>query len=309
METIEIVGIVLGALFLVWILVNLKTSRPDGTLIKKVHPYRKIMQFIMPTRNEAYVLFDLEVRVQPLLDFIESRKETCPTTVNDCLVAALGDAMRTVPEMNRFVSGRRLYQRDEVQIAFSMKRQKLNKKAKISLVKLRITDDMSLDDLIEKTKAKVGVERSGEKTHADKEYAFFNAIPRPALNWGVKFLMWADYQNLLPKSFIAPDPCFSSAILANLGSLKMGAGYHHLFEWGNCHAFVMAGAIEERPIVQDGAVVAAKILPIRFTYDERIDDGLTARHGIDVIRRALEEPERYLGTYRWTDRTDADKTI
>jgi len=309
MEAIEIIGIVAGSLFLLWVLVNLKTSRPDGTLIKKVHPYRKIMQFIMPSRMESVVLFDLPVRVDPLLKFIEARRSTCPTTVNDCIVAALGDAMRTVPEMNRFVSGRRLYQRDKVLISFSMKRKKLSKKARISLVKLHIKEDMSLDDMIAAVHDKVGVERSGEKTHADKEYAFFNAIPRPVLNWGVKFLMWADYQNLLPRSFVEPDPCYSSAILANLGSLKMRAGYHHLFEWGNCHAFVMAGAIEERPIVVDGEIQVAKILPIRFTYDERIDDGLTARHGIDVIRRTLENPDMYLGNYRWTDRTEEQKSI
>jgi len=52
----------------------------------------------------------------------------------------------------------------------------------------------------------------------------------------------------------------------------------------------MAGAIEERPVVVDGELTTEKILPIRWTYDERIDDGLTASHGIASVKSALEDP-------------------
>ena len=59
--------------------------------------------------------------------------------------------------------------------------------------------------------------------------------------------------------------------------------------------FMMTGKIEDRPAVVDGQVVVRKTLHIRWSYDERIDDGLNARFGINAVHRALENPFEYFG--------------
>jgi hypothetical protein len=88
---------------------------------------------------------------------------------------------------------------------------------------------------------------------------------------------------------------YTSIFLANLGSLDMDPGYHHLYEWGNCPLFMMVGRIQDRPVVVDGELVVRKTLHIRWSYDERIDDGLNARFGIESVKRALEDPFVFLG--------------
>ena len=50
-------------------------------------------------------------------------------------------------------------------------------------------------------------------------------------------MRWLDYHNLLPPSFIENDPLYASAVIANVGSLDLPPGYHHLYEWGNCGWF------------------------------------------------------------------------
>ena len=75
----------------------------------------------------------------------------------------------------------------------------------------------------------------------------------------------------------------------------MRAGFHHLYEWGNCPLFMMVGKIEDRPVVEDGKVVVQKTMHIRWTYDERIDDGLTSSYGMAAARKLLENPYEYLG--------------
>ena len=75
----------------------------------------------------------------------------------------------------------------------------------------------------------------------------------------------------------------------------MGPGFHHLYEWGTCPLFIMVGKIEDKVVAVDGKVKIQKTLHIRFSYDERIDDGLTARHGIDSAIKVLENPYEYLG--------------
>ncbi|MFH1132198.1 MAG: 2-oxo acid dehydrogenase subunit E2, partial [Pseudomonadota bacterium] len=134
--------------------------------------------------------------------------------------------------------------------------------------------------------------------------SFLVKLPRPILRLACGFVRWADYYNLLPKSFIDGDGFYTTCVIANLGSLNMGAGFHHLYEWGNSALFMMVGKIEDRPVVVDGKVVPQKTLHIRWSYDERIDDGLTSRFGIEAVKNALEDPFFYFGCIK-EDGSDA----
>ncbi len=289
------VWIVVGSLFAVWVLMNLKTSRSDGTYLK-THPFRRMLFFLMPTRNESYVLFDDYVRADKLLDYMAQAKDAgLRVDVTTAVVAAVAIGLDEAPKMNRFVVGRRLYQRNERKITFSALRKKKNKSAKVAAIHTTVPRDSDFGDLVKTIEAKIGVERSDAVTYTDKELNLFLALPRPVLNLGIRLFKWLDYHNLLPASFTANDPMYTSAFIANLGSLGMAAGYHHLFEWGTCPLFVMVGKLEDRPVVEDGQVVARKLLHLRFTYEERIDDGLNANAGIVAVRKALENPFRAFG--------------
>ena len=282
--------IALGVVFGLWLLMNLKTSRPDGVLLK-THPFRRMLFYLMPTRNESYVLFDDYVDAEKLVAYIaEAKAAGLRVDITTCVVAALAIGLDEVPKMNRFVVGRRIYQRNHRKITFSMLRKKKDKSARVSTVQLVAKDDWTFADLVAATEEKIGVERSDKVTYTDKELNLFLRLPRPILNVGIRFFRWLDYHNLLPGAFIANDPMYTSIFLANLGSIGMRPGYHHLFEWGNCPLFVMVGRLEDRPVVVDGEVVVRKQLHIRFTYEERIDDGLNANAGIIAVRKALEAP-------------------
>ena len=91
------------------------------------------------------------------------------------------------------------------------------------------------------------------------------------------------------------DGFYTSMFIANLGSLGMRPAFHHLYEYGNCPLFLMVGRIEERPMVRDGVVVAENIMHIRWSYDERIDDGLSSNYGMTSFREALEDPALVFG--------------
>ena len=270
----------LVALFLLWIVLHLKTSRPDGTFIRDLHPYRRIMGYIMPTRNESIVYFESFIDAEALLSYLAKAKEKFDVDISHCLVAAIAMCMHENPTMNRFSAGRRLYQRKGVFVTFSMKRKALDRVAKLATVKTHFEPGEPFRAFCERINAKIGVERSGQRTYADQEFDVFEAMPRPVLRGGVALMKFADYFNLLPASFIENDPMYTSVFVANLGSLDMRAGFHHLYEWGTCSAFLMAGKIEPRPVVVDGRVAVRDILHIRWTYDERMDDGLNARFGL-----------------------------
>jgi hypothetical protein len=286
--------VALVAVIAVWAALHLKTSRPDGTPLA-VHPYRRLMFHIMPTRTESLVYFDTYVAAERLEAYLERAHPKFGAHITHAVVAAAGVGLAATPRMNRFVAGRRLYQRDGRWITFSMKRAKLDRDAKLATVKLQMLDGETFPALCARIDGSINVERSGKRTAADREFDLFNLLPRPLLRGAAWLLATIDYFNLLPGAFIATDPLYTSVFVANLGSLGMGAAFHHLYEYGTCPLFVMVGRIEEQPGVVDGTVVPVRRLHLRFTYDERIDDGLNARFGIDAMQRVLEDPERWLG--------------
>ena len=191
--------------------------------------------------------------------------------------------------------GRRLYQRKGIFVTFSMKRKKLDQDAKLSVVKLEMKEGERFDQLVERINGKIQVERSGKKTAVDKEYSLFNVLPRPILRLFSAVLPVLDYFNMMPRVLIDPDGLYTSLVIANLGSIGMAPGYHHLYEWGNTGGFMMVGKVEDRAVVEDGKIVPRRVLPIRFSYDERIDDGLSARQAMDKMAAILSDPAKFLG--------------
>lgn len=299
----SIPSIVAVAVLALWVLASMKTSRPDGTLIK-THPFRRLMFYIMRTRNESVVYFDEWIPADALLAYLEKAKQRFEVDFTHITVAAANIGLAENPRMNRFVVGRRLYARTGRWLTFSMKRKKLEKKAQLSAVKLEMLDGETLKGFCERANAKINVERSGQKTHADKEFDLFNLLPRPVLRGAASLLNTLDYFNLLPGFFIRDDGMYTSIFVANLGSLGMNPGYHHLYEWGTCPLFIMVGKIHERAVAVNGQVIAQKGFFVRFTFDERIDDGLNARHGIDTFVRVMNDPQKYFGCVK-EDGSDA----
>ena len=292
---LTIVGIVLGALVLAWLLLQMKRSRPDGDLITTLHPYRRMLSFVMPGRNESVVYYDDFVKADALLDYIERVRAKFHVDITHCLVNASIHGLRQNPRMNQFISGQRLYARNHVAVTFSMKRKKMDKEAKLSAVKMTAKDEESFEDLCQRMNEKIGVERSDAKTYVDKELGLFFKFPRFLMRWCMGIVRWADYSNILPWGFIKSDGFYTSMFIANLGSLGMTAAYHHLYEYGTCPLFLMVGKIEPRPMVVDGEVVPVNTLHLRYSYDERIDDGLTSKYGMDSVKYALEHPEEVFG--------------
>ncbi len=285
---------IFAVILVIWAVLSFKTSRPDGELVS-IPKYRRMMFYIMPSRDGSVVYFDKEVRAEPLLDYLAEAREAFGAHMTHLTVAAVNIGLAENPRMNQFVSGRRMYARNGRWVTFSMKRQKLNKKAKLSAVKLKMKDGESFRELTERINDGIVVERSGTKTAADKEFDLLDLLPRPLLYFVSTLLVWLDYYNILPGFFIEGDGMYTSTFVANLGSLGMSPGYHHLYEHGTCPLFVMIGEVEDKPVLEDGEIKIGKVLRLRFSYDERIADGLTAHYGIESVSRVLADPRHWLG--------------
>ena len=263
-------------------------KRPDGTLVPNPGAMRKFLPFISPQRNGSLVYYPMDIEVEAALRFVEAvnqdRDPKRPVTLFHVILLSVAKMFRDRPRMNRFTKGGRLWQRDGVWLTFSAK-MRISDDAPMITVKRLIDPDGSLEEMVDGLLDSLERGRRGEQTTSDKEVGLMLRLP-PS---GIRPLMWAadrlDALGMLPLSMIRPDPMYASAFVANLGSVGLDAGYHHLWEHGTCSAFVVIGRI--RPGA-DGR----RVLTIKYSWDERVEDGLYAAKSLDLIKQRIEAPEK-----------------
>ncbi len=264
--------------------------RKDRNITKDVPNYRRILAHLTPDRDHAAIYFEQELDLSRTLAWIEAERERTGKKISllHVFMAATGRILNTRPQLNRYCSGYRIYQRDGVTITISVKKS-LEDGAKIVMLKVPITEADTPESVHDKVVAKVSKGRSGE-THDEKETALFLKLPGLILAPLVKVVLWLDRWHLLPGFFADPDPMFTSLVCANLGSVNLESGYHHLYEYGNSPFFAVIGAIRDEAVAVDGEPAVRPIVRIKYTFDERIDDALACALSLAAQKKMIEDP-------------------
>ena len=276
-------------------LISFKFSRPDGRPLD-VHPYRRMMPLLMPSRQGSIAMAESFIPVEGLENYLSSFPKDIRPTFTQLVVAALAETLHLHPTLNRFEAGGRLYQRYGVQIATSLKRDLGDRGSKVSVIKQGIRQGTTPAELAEILGREIAKERSGNPSYVDREMDFLLRLPHAALWCVVKAMNILHHLHLLPGFLIERDPLFASAFVANLGSFKMRDAYHHLYEWGTISVFLVLGKVEERVVSIDGEAHSVRGLPIRWTLDERVDDGMTADHALREFEEILKDPQKVWAT-------------
>ncbi len=154
-------------------------------------------------------------------------------------------------------------------------------------VKREFPPGESLPAMVDRVLDSLGSRRKGQQSQSDKEMDLALLLPPFLIRAAMWLLRKADALGVLPRSMIDPDPMFTSLFIANLGSLGMEAGFHHLWEYGTCSGFAVMGRIRTRP---DGS----RYMVCSYTWDERVADGLATSFALAEFKERVENPEKLL---------------
>jgi hypothetical protein len=267
-------------------------ARP-GKLVRDAPAYRRMAAILFERRNESAVYFEDAIDVTETLKFVDAWNAApgAPRlTLFSLVLYAVARTLHEHPRLNRFVAGRKLYQRDGVWLSFAAKKS-MSPEAPLVEVKREFPKDESLREFLADQEARLKGARSDEESKLDRDVKTFLKIPHLLLILFVRLVRVVDFWGLLPKSFIANDPFFASAFLANLGSVGGAAAFHHLYEYGDIPLFATLGRVREEVVAVSGEAVVRKIARVRYTYDERIEDGFNAIRALAAMREKLERPE------------------
>ena len=270
-------------------------DRPDGTRVMDLPRLRRIMPFIMPRRAEAVVYFEQRLDLTSTQDYL-ARWNADPArprlTLFHILLAAIARTLHDRPRMNRFIAGRRVWQRNAVEIAVSVIKAK-DDDAKLTVVKKDFPPGLGLIATRARVEDNTATGRSANPTPSEREVDVVTRLPRAVLSFLVGLQRWADHWNLLPASLIRQDPLYSSLMVTNLGSIGIDAAWHHLYEHGTLSIFLAVGKAGPMPLVDaDGVLAVRPGVILRYAFDERIADGFYAARSLDLLQGLVQEPWR-----------------
>lgn len=268
--------------------------RSDGDLLRDVSPVRAIMPYLLERRTESFVLHEMTLDLTETLPYLArqnaARGDAPKATLFHLILHALAKTFHEKPGLNRFVSGRRFYQRRGVHLAFAAKKA-FEESAPLVTVKVEVPAEAAFGDTVARICGAVGEGRTGPPRAVDKETSLLMALP----GFMLRFIIWAgralDRVNLMPAAMIATDPMYASAFVANLGSLGIDRTWHHCFEWGNCHIFCVVGTVKKHLFIEGDTPVVRDAVQLFFTFDERANDGFAAMRALEVLRACVEHPE------------------
>jgi len=261
--------------------------RPDASLVRELPAVRRFMPFVSPRRNESLVYFSYELNVERALRFVEERNRLrppdAPMTLFQLILRGTALVFDERPRMNRFVAGGRLWQRHGIWLTYSAKK-RFDDDAPITTVKRRVDPHLPLDAFVDQLVGATREGKSDRKTTSDREVDWLLRLPPPLVRLAIGAVHLADAFGLLPRAMIDADPLYCSVFFANLGSVGLDAGYHHLWEHGSCGFFGVVGRIREQP--------GGRVLTIKWSFDERIEDGLYCASSLERLRELIENPEK-----------------
>jgi len=266
--------------------------RSDGDYVRNVPRTRRIMPFIMRKRNESIVFFEQKLDTAKASTFLRDFRDRTGlrATMLHLLIYSSAQMLKDRPRMNRFIAGGRIFQRRGIWISFSAKKRK-TEDAPIVLVKREIDPSWSFEELVRQIEGGISESRSDKPSITDTELSLTFKLPVFLIGWLVWLLMKLDHFGWLPGSFIRKDPLFASLFIANLGSIDLDAGFHHLYEYGNIPVFIMAGRSKEEVVVGPGGnPIVRPMMTLRYSFDERIEDGLYGARALEIMKRIIEDP-------------------
>lgn len=269
-------------------------DRKEGRLLRSLPAFAKFVPFIMPTRNDAcnqyeesFEVSDVDRRLRKLR--VDGYKGI---GILHFIIAAYIRGVSMLPGMNRFIVGRRIYARDNIEVVMTVKRS-LAIDATETTIKVVFEPTDTIFDVYHKMNEKIDEIKTVEGNNNTEDVAeAMCKAPRFLLRFALTILRIMDYFGWLPQSLLDASPFHGSMIITDLGSLRIGPIYHHIYNFGTLPVFISFGAKRHAyELDRHGNMVDRKYVDCKFVMDERTVDGHYYAQFLQAFRYICQHPE------------------
>ena len=269
-------------------------DRKEGRLLRSIPGFNKFIPFIMTTRNDRYVHYEESFEITALDRRLRKLRVDGSKGIGilHFIIAAYVRAVSMLPGINRFVAGRRIYAHNNIEVIMTVKRA-MSLDASETTIKVQFEPTDTIFDVHRKMQEKIDeIKTSDEDNNAEEIANFFARLPRFLLRFVLAVLRVMDYFGWLPQSILDASPFHGSMIITDLGSLRIGPVYHHIYNFGTLPVFIAFGAkYHKYELNRHGEVEDHKYIDTKLVLDEGIVDGHYYAQLLQAFRYMFQHPE------------------
>jgi hypothetical protein len=269
-------------------------GRRDGRRLRTLDPYNAMSPYIMKVKSDASNYFSDSIDLAWIEGYLrDKRQQGYPGLgVLHLFVATYIRVISQYPGINRFISGQRIFARNNIEFIMTIKKEMKTSAGETS-IKVTFSACDTIFDVFNKIRGEIDkIRGEGEVTDTDDVAKSFMKLPRLILKFAVFFLTKLDYFGMLPGTLIKASPFHGTVVITDLGSIGLPAIYHHLYDFGNIPVFIALGMKRKAyEIEPDGTVGMKKYVDYKFSVDERICDGFYFSQAFKLFKSILQQPE------------------
>ena len=269
-------------------------DRADAYWIRDLDGLHAVMPHLMDKRTDAEVYVNMEFDVTEVLRYIGEKnqgEEEYKATLFHCFLMAIAKTVYMRPDLNRYISGRRYYQRHDITLGFVAKK-RFEDHSEERLVVATAPENWTLTAVTHQVVGKVHQARTEKSGGAHGAMDILKVMPR----WFLMFFFWGlktlDFYGKVPAVLKEDDPNFASVFLTNLGSIRCPSVYHHLNNYGTNSIMVAIGTMHKaEKIAADGTRQVRDVVEVGITLDERVADGFYFGRSLKIVQHLMSHPE------------------
>lgn len=249
----------------------------------------------MKTRVDSQVYFEEKIDIAETSQFISEMRKKKKLKIGylHIIIAAMVRTISVKPRINRFVSGRKIYARNDISISLAVKKS-FSEDAPETTIKVYFEPRDTIYDIVEKVNPLISENKNTDASNdTDKVAKWIMFCPGILIRLFIAFMNFLDNHGKMPKFLNKLSPFHSSLFITDLGSLGMEPVYHHIYEFGTTSLFLAFGNKKKDYIMdKEGNVVENKYINLKVVADERICDGYYFSTAFRIFRRLIENPQR-----------------
>lgn len=273
-----------------------RVCRKDGEKIRDIDPLHFAMANLYQRRCDSEVHFSQCFDLGPVNAYLQKKNSEDPAyhySLFQVVAAVVCKVLVLRPQMNRFVRRGEYYQRNGITVSFTVKKT-FSDTGEEGMVSIHPSPSDNMDAVHQMIYQHVSSTRdeNAKNNSASDAIGLLVKLPHFISKAVYALVRMLDRHGHLPYSLRKDDSNYSSCMLANLGSIHLPCGYHHLSEYGNCSMMCVIGEKKTVPQLElDGSVSIHNVVELGLTLDERIADGYYYSKTLRLIRKLFENPE------------------
>ena len=269
------------------------SDRREGRQMRSLSAYQRIVPYLLRRKSEAACSISDSVEVSGIEQWLRQKRAEGWTGLGfiHLLVAAYVRTVSMRPGINRFISGRRLYARNEVQVVLSVKRGS-SSGASETCVKVAFSPTDTVFDVYRRLSEAVdGVKADVTVSEPEHIAGQLMRLPRFLVRLVTAVARFLDYFDWLPAGWLEASPFHGSLNVIDMGSLGVVPVQQALPDLGNIPCSISFGARRKvRELTAEGETREFHYVDYRVTCDGRIVDSYYYASALKCLKFFMKNP-------------------